>query len=81
MSSKAKATGLFPNDTLSTKKKNFSRKIKDPNKISAPNLTKFGGSLMGLDFPSLKTARQQMFGSLQKNHEDLIIEGVEESSN
>lgn len=78
MESKAKATGMFPSGALSTKKKT-SQKPKAPNKISTTKLVEFG-SQWGLDFPTVEVHRQDMFSNLAKNHDDLIIGEVDESS-
>lgn len=78
LSSKAKATGLFPNGTLSTRKKNFPKDFSDPNKISASSLKELG-TLMGFGFPSSKTDCHEMFNEFQKNHEGLTIVDEEES--
>lgn len=77
LSLKSKATGMYPNGTLSTKKKNLS-KSKVPNKVSANKLLEYG-SLWGLDFPTLKNNRKGMFSDLAKNHDGLVIEDVNES--
>lgn len=51
VSLKSKVTGLFPNGSLSTKKKCSSKSLTEPNKVSAVNLMEFG-SIIGLSFPS-----------------------------
>lgn len=76
---KSKATVLFPNGTLSSKKKGISKSLDDPHKISAVKLLD-AGSLWGLSFPSSKNGQKEMFSDLRKNHKELTLEEVDKST-
>lgn len=78
LSIKSKGTGMFPNGSLSSLKKKKPPKSKVPNKVSADKLVEFGSS-WGLEFPPLKTNREEMFSDLEKNHDDLFVEDVDRS--
>lgn len=80
LSSKSKLTGMFPNGTISSLKKKKPPKPKVDNKVSADKFVQLDSS-RGLEFPLLKTSREEMFNNLSKTHDDLPIENIDESTN